>query len=106
MLSVILVGYLWHFINGATYGMAYTLLFGRGSWPLVFAWGTLVWLVMMVGMPKMMPMIRLPYPRFTIVPLLAHWTMAVAIGYFALNFIPSTADNYTIQTAILRGLSS
>lgn len=106
MSRIILVGYLWHFINGATYGMAYTLLFGRGSWPLAFAWGTFVWLVMMVGMPKMMPMIKLPYPRFMIVPLLAHWAMAVPIGYFALNFIPLTAASYTILAAFLHGLGS
>lgn len=106
MSKIILVGYLWHFINGATYGIAYTLLFGRGSWPLAFAWGTFVWLVMMVGMPRMMPMIKLPYPRFMIVPLLAHWAMAVPIGYFALNFIPSTAGSYTILVALLQGLGS
>jgi len=67
--------------------MAYTLLFGSGSWLLAFAWCTFVWLVMMVGMPKMMPMIHLPYPKFMIVPLLAHWAMAIPIGYFALNFV-------------------
>lgn len=106
MSSMILVGYLWHFINGAMYGIAYTLFFGTGSWPLAFAWGTFVWLVMMVDMPKMMPMIKLPYPRFTIVPLPARWTMAIAIDYFALNFIPSTVDNYTILAALLVGLCS
>lgn len=105
MPSIILVGYLWHFVNGATYGIVYTLLFGSGSWLLVFAWGTFVWLVMMVGMPRMMPMIKLPYPRFAIVPLLAHWAMAVPIGFFALYFIPSNAGSYTILTAIIQGLS-
>jgi len=104
MPSIMFVGYLWHFINGVTYGIAYTLLFGNGSWMLAFAWGTFVWLVMMVSMPRMMPMIKLPYPRFTIVPLLAHWAMALPIGFFALYFIPSTAGNYTILTAITQGL--
>ncbi len=92
--QVLFTGYLWHFINGATYGVAYTLLFGHGSWLLAFAWGTFVWLVMMAGMPKMMPMVQLPYPRFMIVPLLAHWAMMVPIGFFALSFvIPGAANN-------------
>ncbi len=85
--QILFSGYLWHVINGATYGIAYTLLFGHGTWLLAFGWGTFVWLVMMAGMPKMMPMVQLPYPKFMIVPLLAHWAMAIPIGYFALTFI-------------------
>lgn len=84
-------GYLWHFINGATYGLAYTLLFGMGSWPLALAWGIFVDLVMMVSMPPMMPMIRLPFPRFLVVPYLAHLAMAIPIGYFALTYITPQA---------------
>ncbi|MDE1852842.1 MAG: hypothetical protein KGI38_03735 [Thaumarchaeota archaeon] len=84
-------GYAWHFVNGATYGMAFTLLFGMGSWPWVLAWGLFVDLVMMVGMPPMMPMIRLPYPRFLVVPYLAHLAMAVPIGYFALSYVSPIA---------------
>lgn len=80
-------GYAWHFVNGATYGMAYTFLFGHGSWPLAILWGVFVWAVMMASMPKMMPMIKLPYPRFTLVPFLAHIAMAIPIGLFALAFV-------------------
>lgn len=99
--SLVFAGYLWHAINGATYGMAYTLLFGSGSWLLAFAWCTFVWLVMMVGMPKMMPMIHLPYPKFMVVPLLAHWAMAIPIGYFALNFISPTASASSLFEGLL-----
>lgn len=90
--QVLFTGYLWHFINGATYGIGYTLLFGRGTWLLALGWGTFVWLVMMVGMPKLMPMVQLPYPKFMIVPLLAHWVMAIPIGYFALTFVSPEAS--------------
>jgi hypothetical protein len=89
---VVLTGYLWHFVNGATYGIAYTLLFGRGSWLLALGWGTFVWLVMMASMPKMMPMVQLPYPKFMVIPLLAHWAMIIPIGYFALTFITPAAS--------------
>lgn len=99
--QVILAGYLWHFINGATYGIAYTLLFGRGSWLLVFAWCTFIWLVMMIGMPKMMPMVHLPYPRFMVVPLLAHWAMAVPIGLLALAFVTPQASASSLFGSLL-----
>ncbi len=91
--ELLAAGYLWHFVNGASYGIAYTLLFGSGSWLLAFAWGTFVWLVMMVGMPKMMPMVQLSYPKFAIVPLIAHLVMAVPIGYFALTYVDPSASS-------------
>lgn len=93
-----LAGYTWHFINGATYGMAFTLLFGMGSVPLVVAWVTFIDLVMMVSMPPMMPMIRLPFPRFLVVPYFAHLAMAIPIGFFALTFITRGA---TISSSLL-----
>lgn len=99
--SLLLAGYLWHAVNGATYGMAFTLLFGAGSWWLAFAWGTFVWLVMMVSMPRMMPMVKLPYPKFMVVPLLAHWAMALPIGYFALAYVSPAASADSILHALL-----
>lgn len=76
-------GYLWHFIIGATFGMAYTLLFGPGTWPLAFAWGVFIWAAMMICMPSMMPLIRFPWAWFPLVPLIAHLAMAVPIGLVA-----------------------
>lgn len=94
--SLLFAGYLWHAANGASYGIAYTLLFGSGTWLLAFASCTFVWLVMMISKPKMMPMIHLPYPRFMIVPLLAHWAMAIPIGYFALTFVSPLASSSSL----------
>jgi len=85
-------GYAWHLVNGATYGIAFTLLFGAGSWILAILWGIFVWAVMMVSMPKMMPMIH--FPRwFPIVPLIAHIAMAIPIGFFAIHFVSPTASS-------------
>lgn len=95
-------GYTWHFINGATYGIAFTLLFGMGSWPLALAWGLLVDLVMMVSMPSMMPMMRLPFPRFLVFPYFAHLAMAVPIGYFAVTYItPEASRNASLLGPLL-----
>lgn len=84
-------GYVWHFVNGATYAIAFTLLFGHGSWALAILWGVFVWAVMMITMPKMMPMIKFPYPKFLLVPLIAHIAMAIPIGFFALTFVSPAA---------------
>ena len=80
-----------HFSIGATCGITYTLLFGRGTWPLAFGWGAFVWLVMMVMMPVMMPMIDFPW-WFVIVPLLAHMAMAAPIGWVPRRFVNEEAD--------------
>ncbi len=88
-------GYLWHFANGASYGIAFTLLFGAGSWPLALLWGIFVWAIMMVSMPKMMPMVRFPR-SFPIVPLLAHLAMAIPIGYFAINFVSAPGSSSSL----------
>jgi len=88
---VMFLGYLWHFNIGATFGITYTLLFGRGSWPLAFGWGAFVWLGMMVLMPVMMPMIGFPW-WFVLVPLVAHMAMAVPIGWVPRRFVDEAAD--------------
>lgn len=85
-----LLGYLWHFLMGATFGVQYTLLFGTGSWGLALGWGLFVWLVMMIAMPPMMPMIRFP-AWFPIVPLLAHVAMAIPLAWVAQTFLPAWA---------------
>lgn len=83
---VAVAGYLWHILNGVSFGVMYTLLVGAGSWGWALAWGVFVWAAMMVAMPFMMPMIR--FPRwFPVVPLLAHIAMVAPIGAIALTWI-------------------
>ncbi len=93
--AIATAGYAWHFANGATYGIAFTLLFGAGSWALAALWGIFVWAVMMVSMPKMMPMVRFPR-SFPVVPLLAHIAMAIPIGFFAINFVSAAASSSSL----------
>jgi len=102
--AVLAAGYLYHFVNGITYAGAYFMLFGRGSWALAFAWGVFVWLVMMVAMPRMMPMIRFP-KWFPVVPFLAHLAMAVPIGYVGQTFIsPEASDTSLVSGLGLEGV--
>lgn len=85
-----LAGYLWHAINGITFGIMYALIFGQGSWLWALGWGTAVWLAMMVSMPFMMPTLKLP-PWFPVVPFLAH--VAMVAPFVALQgWVSDSAD--------------
>ena len=96
----ILAGYVWHFIIGITFAISYNLLFGNGTWALAFAWGIFIWATMMVTMPPMMPLVKFPWPRFAIVPLLAHLVLSVPIGYVALNLIGPEANAASLLGAL------
>jgi len=92
-------GYFWHFVIGTTFGITYTLLFGQGSWGLAFAWGTFVWLMMMILMPPMMPMIR--FPRwFPIVPFIAHMAMAVPFALISIDLVNDAAHLHSLLGAL------
>lgn len=88
---VLLLGYGWHFLMGATFGVQYTLLFGSGSLALAIAWGTFVWLAMMVVMPPMMPMVRFP-AWFPVVPFIAHVAFALPLAWVGLTFLTPAAS--------------
>jgi hypothetical protein len=85
-----LSGYLWHAINGVSFGIMYALIFGQGSWGWAIAWGTAVWLAMMISMPFMMPTLKLPR-WFPIVPFVAH--VAMVMPFVALELIVSDSAN-------------
>ncbi len=83
-------GYFWHAVNGVSFGVAYTLLVGQGNVAWALGWGVFVWVGMMVAMPAMMPVLKLP-AWFPIVPLIAH--VAMVVPYFPLTSWVSDAAN-------------
>lgn len=99
--KVLLTGYGWHLLNGLGFGLAYTLLFGSGTWLLALGWGVFIWAGMMAAMPIMMPTIRFPMPGFLIVPFIAHIVMAIPIGYYALK-ISAAADVASLTAMLFR----
>ncbi|MDO8641491.1 MAG: hypothetical protein Q7R33_08155 [Nitrosarchaeum sp.] len=56
-IDAIVAGALWHFWNGATFGIVYSLLIGKGRWWYGLIWGFIIeigmmlapWLIMMKG---------------------------------------------------------
>jgi hypothetical protein len=98
--ATFLSGYLWHAVNGISFGIMYALIFGQGSWGWAIAWGVAVWLAMMLSMPLMMPSVKLP-AWFPIVPLIAH--VAMVIPFMAVEFLISDeADAASLLGWILR----
>jgi hypothetical protein len=54
-LGVILLGFFYHLVlNGAFWGMAYTMLLGRVRWWVGPVYGVVIWLIMMVSPPFLM----------------------------------------------------
>ena len=48
-LDAFIVGGLWHFWNGATFGIVYALLIGKGKWWYGIIWAVIIEMVMMVA---------------------------------------------------------
>jgi hypothetical protein len=47
-LDAFIAGGLWHFWNGATFGIIYALLIGKGKWWYGLIWATIIEMIMMV----------------------------------------------------------
>lgn len=76
--KVMLWGYVWHFLNGIAFGLAYTLLFGAGHWLIALGLGLTIWVLMMLVMPGLMMGAQVPKSTF-ITALIAHIAMAVPL---------------------------
>lgn len=81
---VLLVGFLYHFLNGAALGLFYTMVFGRVQWYWAVAWLLFVELGMMT-LPPMAPLvgpfgIRYMWPHLFLITLVAHIAFGVVLG--------------------------
>lgn len=89
--SVLVVGYLYHFLNGATFGLMFTLLAGKVPWPWGVAWGLFFELGMMTLPP--VPMMAGPFgihgfwPKLFIVSLVAHVVFGAILGLLAARWV-------------------
>src|SRR5260370_4208744 len=85
--GVLFIGYLYHAINGATFGLMYVLLAGKAPWFWGIAWGFFFELGMMTMPP--VPMMAGPFgrfgfwPRLFLVSLVAHIVLGTILGVLA-----------------------
>jgi len=89
-LSLLLAGYLWHFWNGATFGLVYTVLLGKAKWYYGVVWGFLIEVGMMTLPPMTMMgglfMLKMGYGPFG-VTLLAHLLWGAVLGLLAARLV-------------------
>jgi hypothetical protein len=82
--ATLLVGYVYHFLNGATFGLMFALLFGWTRWYWGIAWALLFELGMMLSPPVMMTAgafgVRGFWPELFLVSLLAHIVFGAVLG--------------------------
>jgi hypothetical protein len=97
---VVFAGYLWHYVVGATFGIAHMMLFGSANLATTIGWGIFIWAVMMTVMPPMMPMVKLPYPRFMVIPFIAHLAFSLPVWWVASSLITPAAHASSLLGAL------
>jgi len=93
-----LVGYGYHFLNGADFGLVYVLAAGRVRWAWGLLWGAIIWLGMMVT-PPMVVMgagffgIGTDWMlAYLLTTLLAHLVWGAILGLLAARFVREPAS--------------
>jgi hypothetical protein len=84
-MDAFLVGALWHFWNGATFGIIYALLIGKGKWWYGMIWAVIIEMVMMVA-PYLI-MMKGPFGvehmdgyNIFVITLIAHLAFGLVLG--------------------------
>jgi hypothetical protein len=80
-----MAGGLWHFWNGATFGIIYTLLIGKGKWWYGMIWAVIIEMVMMVApylimMKGAFGMEHMDGYNIFVVTLIAHLAFGAVLG--------------------------
>jgi hypothetical protein len=98
MVAPLIVGNLYHFLNGITFTIVYVLLFGKGNTRLGAYYGILIWIGMMVLPP--MPMmvgffgIKTGSLGLGFGTLVAHIAYGLVVGILAKRFVRSKGMFY------------
>jgi uncharacterized Tic20 family protein len=83
----LIAGYTYHFLNGATFGIMYTLLFGKARWYWGIAWGLFFEFGMMISPPVLMMAgpfgVRGFWPELFVVTFAAHVIFGAVFGWLA-----------------------
>jgi len=84
-IDAFMVGALWHFWNGATFGIIYALLIGKGKWWYGMIWAVIIEMVMMVA-PYLI-MMKGPFGvehmdgyNIFVITLIAHLAFGLVLG--------------------------
>jgi len=93
-------GYLWHYSNGASFGIAHAVLFGKGPWILTIGFGLLLAIIFLTIIrflvPPMSPGFKLPA-----VVLLAHLAVILVLGSLVQNYVTAAGDEESMFRSVL-----
>lgn len=95
-----LTGYLWHYSNGASFGVAHAILFGRGPWILTIGFGLLLALVFLAIIRFLVPPMR-PGLKLPVVVLLAHAGVILVLGVITQSYVTPAGEGYSVLDSIL-----
>jgi len=101
--KVRLTGYLWHYSNGASFGIAHTVLFGKGPWIFTIGFGLILAIVFLTIIRFLVPPMSLGF-KLPAVVLLAHLAVIFVLGSLVQNYVTSAADGESILHFVLDGL--
>lgn len=90
-----IVGYLYHYANGAAFGVVYALLFGKARWIVGLGYGALIWVLMTVTPPMLLVMgmgvvgglKAISVSDFAVISLFAHLVYGAVLGLLVERFV-------------------
>ncbi len=92
-------GYLWHYTNGATFGIIHALLFGA-SWPFTIVFGLVLAGTFIFIIQYLIPPMKLG-PRMPTVILLAHVAVILVFGFGFAAFLAPEASALSLLGQLL-----
>jgi len=100
--GLLLVGYLYHYLNGAAFGIVYTLIAGKVRWYWGVVWGLIIEVLMMVTPPMLLmgvgPFgINTGAPWYFLTTLAAHIAFGAVLGLLAERFVRERGTIFAIS---------
>lgn len=88
---ILTAGYLYHFLNGASFGLVYTVVAGKASWYWGVVWGLIIEVLMMTTPPMLLmgvgPFgINTGAPWYFLTTLIAHVAFGAVLGLLVERF--------------------
>lgn len=89
-----IVGYLYHYANGAAFGVVYALLFGKARWIVGLGYGAVIWVLMIVTLPMLVMgmgivggLKAISVSDFAVISLFAHLVYGAVLGLLVERFV-------------------
>jgi hypothetical protein len=93
-------GYLRHYSNGASFGVAHAIIFGRGPWILTIGFGLLLAVVFLAIIRFLVPPMKRGL-KLPMVVLLAHFGVILVLGVTTQNFVTPAGEGYSFLGSIV-----